>query len=166
MSPNNQSSSLEPSKTIFAITIDRLHLKKSKKPQPSLTPRPLSKILKPVLLRVNIGYDKEVGTKGVQISGGQKQRIAIARCALNHPNIYFFDEATSALDLTTEKMVFESLNKLSQGKTTLSIAHRISTIADANKIIVFDQGRIVEEGTYQELTEQKGYFYRLERGQN
>jgi len=66
----------------------------------------------------------------------------------------------------TENVVFESLNRLAAGKTSISIAHRLSTITDANKIIVFDAGRIVEEGTYQELNEKKGYFYRLERGRN
>jgi ABC-type transport system involved in Fe-S cluster assembly fused permease/ATPase subunit len=85
---------------------------------------------------------------------------------LSNPQVFFLDEATSALDVETEKAVFESLNKISRGKTSISIAHRLSTIIDANKIIVFHEGKIIEEGTYEELTEQKGYFYRLERGQN
>jgi ABC-type bacteriocin/lantibiotic exporter with double-glycine peptidase domain len=85
----------------------------------------------------NSAYDREVGTKGIQISGGQKQRLAIARCVLSDPKIFFFDEATSALDVETEKVVFENLNKISSGKTSISIAHRVSTIVDANKIIVF-----------------------------
>jgi ABC-type bacteriocin/lantibiotic exporter with double-glycine peptidase domain len=84
----------------------------------------------------NSAYDREVGTKGIQISGGQKQRLAIARCVLNNPKIFFFDEVTSALDVETEKVVLQNLNKISSGKTCISIAHRVSSIVDASKIIV------------------------------
>lgn len=110
------------------------------------------------------GFQRLVGPKGSQISGGQKQRIAIARAILNKPNILLLDEATSALDSQNEKIVQESLDKIMAGKTSIVVAHRISTIKDANKIVVFYNGKVVEEGTYETLTEKQGLFYKLERG--
>ncbi len=111
------------------------------------------------------GFDKNVGSKGTQISGGQKQRIAIARAIAKDPQILLLDEATSALDSENEKIVQESLDRIMKNKTTLVIAHRISTIKDSDVIIVMEEGQIVESGNYQQLMEQKGYFYRLERGE-
>ena len=103
-------------------------------------------------------YDTIVGERGLKLSGGEKQRVAIARTILKNPSIFFFDEATSALDSSTEKAIQENLEKISKGKTTLIIAHRLSTVADADNIIVLDGGRIVEEGTHNELLE-KGRLY-------
>ena len=96
-------------------------------------------------------YDTLVGERGLKLSGGEKQRVAIARTILKNPSIFFFDEATSALDSSTEKEIQENLKKISKGKTTLIIAHRLSTAADADNIIVLDKGEIIEEGTHEEL---------------
>ena len=98
-------------------------------------------------------YETLVGERGLKLSGGEKQRVAIARTILKNPSLFFFDEATSALDSSTEKEIQENLEKISKGKTTLIIAHRLSTAADADNIIVLDRGEIVEEGTHDELLE-------------
>lgn len=98
------------------------------------------------------------------MSGGQKQRIAIARAILKNPSILILDEATSALDAQNEKSVQASLDKIMEGKTSVIVAHRISTIRDADEILVFNEGNIIERGTYQQLNEMQGTFYKLERG--
>lgn len=110
------------------------------------------------------GFQRKVGSKGSQLSGGQKQRIAIARAILKNPSVLMLDEATSALDAENEKIVQESLDKIMKGKTSIIVAHRISTIKDADEIIVFNEGEIVERGNYQQLTAMQGMFYKLERG--
>ena len=104
------------------------------------------------------GYNTLVGERGLKLSGGEKQRVAIARAILKKPSIFFFDEATSALDTTTEKEIQKNLEMISNNKTTLVIAHRLSTAADADNIIVLDKGKIIEQGRHDELLELKGKY--------
>lgn len=110
------------------------------------------------------GYDSYVGERGVKLSGGQKQRISIARVFLKNPPILLLDEATSALDNESEILIEKSLAKLSQGRTTLTIAHRLTTIRHADRIIVLGKNGIEEEGTHEELLQNNGTYYRLWNG--
>jgi ATP-binding cassette subfamily B protein len=111
--------------------------------------------------RMPLGYDTRVGETGVALSGGQRQRIAIARAVYNKPPILIFDEATSALDTESEKAVKENLDHLFQGRTSFVIAHRLSTIRDADLILVIEKGRIVEQGSHDELMRRQGLYYYL-----
>ncbi len=111
------------------------------------------------------GYDTQVGEQGANLSGGQKQRIAIARALLNNPKIIIFDEATSALDYKTERIVMNNLDSIAKGRTMLIIAHRLSTVVKCDKILVMERGRLVEEGSHQQLMEKKGLYYSLYRQQ-
>ena len=107
------------------------------------------------------GFETKVGERGMSLSGGQRQRIAIARALLRDPKILIFDEATSALDYESEKKVQQAINRLSSGRTTISITHRLSTIRSADRIIVLDEGKRVSEGTWEELADQPGAFRTL-----
>ncbi|HCZ3672663.1 TPA: SAV1866 family putative multidrug efflux ABC transporter [Staphylococcus aureus] len=112
------------------------------------------------------GYDTEVGERGVKLSGGQKQRLSIARIFLNNPLILILDEATSALDLESESIIQEALDVLSKDRTTLIVAHRLSTITHADKIVVIENGHIVETGTHRELIAKQGAYEHLYSIQN
>lgn len=111
--------------------------------------------------RLPDGYHTEVGERGLKLSGGEKQRIAIARILLKKPALYIFDEATSALDTQTEREIQRNLEEISVGATTVTIAHRLSTVINANNIIVLDHGVIAEQGTHSQLLEQNGLYAQL-----
>ncbi|MFQ9799586.1 MAG: ATP-binding cassette domain-containing protein [Clostridia bacterium] len=105
------------------------------------------------------GYDTIIGERGVGLSGGQRQRLALARALMVQPSILILDDTTSALDMETEFEVFSNLRKKEQTQTTFIIAHRISSVKDADLILVMDKGEVVEQGTHQELLEMKGQYY-------
>ncbi len=107
------------------------------------------------------GYDTEVGERGITLSGGQRQRIAIARAILKDAPVLLLDEATSALDAESETLVQKALDGLMTGRTTLVIAHRLATVLKADRILVMDQGRVVEEGTHQTLIRDGGIYAKL-----
>ena len=112
------------------------------------------------------GLDTEMGDRGARLSGGQRQRIALARALLRDPDIVILDEATSALDSVIEQAVADAIKRRLTGHTLIVIAHRLSTIRDADLILVFEDGRIVERGTWGELIERGGAFYELYRAQS
>jgi subfamily B ATP-binding cassette protein MsbA len=113
------------------------------------------------ILKLPNGYDTKVGERGVKLSGGQKQRVSIARVFLKNPPILILDEATSALDLESEQLIQEALENLAKDRTTFIVAHRLSTITHATKIALIEDGKVVEQGTHQELMEEKNHYYRL-----
>ncbi|WHY78793.1 ABC transporter ATP-binding protein [Neobacillus sp. WH10] len=113
------------------------------------------------ILNLSDGYNTKVGERGVKLSGGQKQRIAIARVFLKNPPILILDEATSALDLESEHLIQESLEELAKDRTTFIVAHRLSTITHANRIVLIEHGKIVEIGTHEELMAKRGNYYNL-----
>ena len=113
------------------------------------------------IMNLKDGYDTYIGERGVKLSGGQKQRISIARVFLKNPPIIILDEATSALDNESEFAVAESLGRLSEGRTTLTIAHRLSSIRNSDRILVLDENGIEEEGSHEELLKKGGIYHRL-----
>lgn len=112
-----------------------------------------------------LGYNTKIGASGNGVSGGQKQRVLIARAVYKNPHYIFFDEATSALDAENEKIIHENLQTFFKGKTVLIIAHRLSTVKNADQIIVLDKGKIVETGTHEELTNKRGKYFELVKNQ-
>jgi ATP-binding cassette subfamily B protein len=115
------------------------------------------------LMALPQGYDTFVGERGVMLSGGQKQRIAIARAILRDAPILLLDEATSALDAESERAVQDAVERLSVGRTTLVVAHRLATVKKADRIVVFDKGRIAATGTHDALVAEGGLYARLAR---
>jgi ATP-binding cassette subfamily B protein len=115
------------------------------------------------ILTLPDGYDSEVGERGLKLSGGEKQRVAIARALLKNPAILIFDEATSALDSASEQAIQDELDRIAVGRTTLVIAHRLSTVMDADEILVLDQGRVVERGSHAALLAANGHYARMWR---
>lgn len=113
------------------------------------------------IFNLSEGYDTKVGERGIKLSGGQKQRIAIARVFLKNPPILILDEATSALDLESEHLIQEALEELAKDRTTFIVAHRLSTITHANRIVLIEHGQIVELGTHEELMAKQGNYYNL-----
>ena len=111
--------------------------------------------------KLPLGYDTRIGPRGHSLSGGERQRIAIARALIHNPRILILDEATAALDTETEKLIQDALNKLTKDRTTFAIAHRLSTLRNADRLMVIDRGKLVEFGTHQELLDKKGYYWRL-----
>jgi ABC-type multidrug transport system fused ATPase/permease subunit len=117
------------------------------------------------ILETPKGYETSVGDRGGNLSGGQRQRISIARAVLANPAIMIFDEATSALDTESEKLVQDSLNKLMENRTSIVIAHRLSTVIHADVICVMHEGRIVEQGNHKDLIQLNGFYKKLHDAQ-
>ena len=115
------------------------------------------------LMALPEGYDSQVGERGVMLSGGQKQRIAIARAILRDAPILLLDEATSALDAESEYAVQQAVDRLAEGRTTVIVAHRLATVKKADRIIVFENGHVVAQGTHDDLVAQGGLYARLAR---
>ncbi|MBI2279243.1 MAG: peptidase domain-containing ABC transporter [Bacteroidetes bacterium] len=121
--------------------------------------------IKEYIEQLPLGYNTKIGIEGVGMSGGQKQRLFIARAVYKNPKYIFFDEATSSLDANNEKVIMENLNQFFKDKTAVVVAHRLSTVKNADQIVVLDKGKIIEKGTHQELINLKGSYYNLIKNQ-
>ena len=112
-----------------------------------------------------LGYNTKIGQEGIQLSEGQKQRILIARAIYKDPEFIFLDEATNALDANNERIIMENLDKFFNGRTVVVVAHRLSTVRNADHIIVLENGKLVEQGKHKKLIAQKGAYYHLVKNQ-
>jgi len=112
-----------------------------------------------------LGYNTKIGQEGIGLSQGQKQRILIARAIYKDPEVVFLDEATNALDTNNERAIMQQLERFMNGRTSIVVAHRLSTVRNADQIVVIDQGAIVEQGTHEELLKKEGAYYRLVKNQ-
>ena len=112
-----------------------------------------------------LGYNTKIGMEGNGVSQGQRQRILIARAVYKNPEFIFLDEATNALDANNEREIMEHLHQFYKGRTVVVVAHRLSTVRDADNIVVLDKGQVVEEGTHEELTARRGVYYKLVKNQ-
>jgi ATP-binding cassette subfamily B protein len=112
-----------------------------------------------------MGYQTKIGAEGQGLSTGQKQRLLIARAVYKNPDYIFFDEATNALDANNEKVIMENLNQFFRGKTVVVVAHRLSTVKNADQIVVLENGKLVELGNHHELTAKRGKYYELVKNQ-
>ncbi|MBQ2704311.1 MAG: ABC transporter ATP-binding protein [Clostridia bacterium] len=134
--------------------------------RPDATPQQIIKAAKAAsahdfIMKLPDGYDTLIGTSGRQLSGGERQRLSIARAILTNPKILMLDEATAAVDTETEINIQQALSELIKGRTTISVAHRLSTLRDADSLVVIEEGKVVERGTHRQLIEKKGEYYRL-----
>ncbi|WVQ70592.1 hypothetical protein IAR50_000111 [Cryptococcus sp. DSM 104548] len=157
--------------TLYAGTVRFNILLGANKPMEKVTQQEIDAVCRDAniydfIMSLPDGFDTEVGGKGSQLSGGQKQRIAIARALIRNPKVLLLDEATSALDSQSEKVVQEALDKAAKGRTTIAIAHRLSSIQHSDQIYYFSEGKVEERGTHQELLARRGGYYDLVQMQN
>ena len=155
---------VEQEPTIFAGTVsDNIRFGKPDASQAEIESAARAALVHDFVITLDRGYDAIVGERGVMLSGGQKQRVAIARALLKDAPILLLDEATSALDAESERLVQLALERLMKGRTTLVIAHRLATIRDADRILVLDKGRLIDQGTHEELVRKGGRYAELAR---